>query len=250
MSAPGGAPGDPAYEALDDGKITRFQWKIMVVSGMGFFTDAYDLFVIGVVVALLKPEWNLSTSQVSLLNSATLAASAVGALVFGRVADILGRKKIYGYEVLILAIGAIASALAPNYTFLLVSRIILGIGIGGDYPVSATIMSEYSGKRSRGKMVGLVFAMQGAGLVVGPLVASVLLASHVPDDLIWRILLGLGRGWPSSICAAKSTRPPALPLRPATGRRPNGPSPPPRSPSSRSRPARRGRRHRSPPSPR
>jgi MFS family permease len=192
MSAPGGAPGDPAYEALDDGKITRFQWKIMVVSGMGFFTDAYDLFVIGVVVALLKPEWNLSTSQVSLLNSATLAASAVGALVFGRVADILGRKKIYGYEVLILAIGAIASALAPNYTFLLVSRIILGIGIGGDYPVSATIMSEYSGKRSRGKMVGLVFAMQGAGLVVGPLVASVLLASHVPDDLIWRILLGLG----------------------------------------------------------
>ena len=183
---------NPGYAALDDGRITRFQWKIMVVSGMGFFTDAYDLFVIGIVVALLKPEWNLSTSQVSLLNSATLAASAVGALVFGRIADILGRKKIYGYEVLILAIGAIASAFAPNYTFLLVSRIVLGIGIGGDYPVSATIMSEYSGKKSRGRMVGLVFAMQGAGLVVGPLVASLLLASHVPDDLVWRILLGLG----------------------------------------------------------
>ena len=187
-----GLAGPPAYEALDEGRITAFQWKIMFVSGMGFFTDAYDLFVIGVVVALLKPQWGLSTGQVSLLNSATLAASAVGALVFGRVADILGRKKIYGYEVLILAIGAIASALAPNYTFLLVSRIVLGIGIGGDYPVSATIMSEYSGKKSRGKMVGLVFAMQGAGLVVGPLVASVLLASHVPDDLVWRILLGLG----------------------------------------------------------
>ncbi len=86
----------------------------MFVSGMGFFTDAYDLFVIGVVVALLKPQWNLSTSQVSLLNSATLAASAVGALVFGRIADILGRKKIYGYEVLFLAFGAIASALSPT----------------------------------------------------------------------------------------------------------------------------------------
>lgn len=180
------------YGALDEAEITGFQWKIMFVSGMGFFTDAYDLFVIGVVVALLTPEWNLSTGQVSLLNSATLAASAVGALVFGRVADILGRKKIYGYEVLILAIGAIASAFAPNYTFLLISRIILGIGIGGDYPVSATIMSEYSGKRSRGRMVGLVFAMQGAGLVVGPLVASILLASGVPDHLVWRILLGLG----------------------------------------------------------
>jgi MFS family permease len=186
------AAGSGTFAALDDSKITRFQYKIMFVSGMGFFTDAYDLFVIGVVVALLKPQWDLSTSQVSLLNSATLAASAVGALVFGRVADILGRKKIYGYEVLILAVGAIASAFSPNYTCLLVSRVVLGIGIGGDYPVSATIMSEYSGTKSRGKMVGLVFAMQGAGLVVGPLVASILLASHVPDNLIWRILLGLG----------------------------------------------------------
>lgn len=184
--------GGAAFSALDDSKISRFQLKIMFVSGMGFFTDAYDLFVIGIVVAILQTQWHLSTSQVSLLNSTTLAASAVGAIVFGRVADILGRKKIYGYEVLILAIGAIASAFAPNYTFLLVSRVILGIGIGGDYPVSATIMSEYSGKKTRGKMVGLVFAMQGAGLVVGPLVASILLASGMSHDYVWRILLGLG----------------------------------------------------------
>src|SRR5215469_17984559 len=164
----------------------------MFVSGMGFFTDAYDLFVIGIVVALLHTEWHLSTTQVALLNSVTLATSAVGALVFGRVADMLGRKRIYGYEVLILAAAALASALAPNYVFLLVCRAILGIGIGGDYPVSATIMSEYSGKRSRGRMVGLVFAMQGAGLVVGPLIASILLASGLSDNAVWRILLGIG----------------------------------------------------------
>ena len=189
-TASASAPG--AFEALDDSKVTRFQWKIMFVSGMGFFTDAYDLFVIGIVVALLKPEWGLSTSQISWLNSITLLASAVGALVFGRIADILGRKRIYGYEVLILAIGALASAFAPNYIFLLVCRAILGIGIGGDYPVSATIMSEYSGKQSRGRMVGLVFAMQGAGLIVGPLVASILLGSGISDDYAWRILLALG----------------------------------------------------------
>jgi PHS family inorganic phosphate transporter-like MFS transporter len=181
-----------AFAALDDSRITRFQWKIMFVSGMGFFTDAYDLFVIGIVVVLLKPEWGLSTTQVSLLNSVTLAASAVGAIVFGRIADILGRKKIYGYEVLILAIGALASAFAPNFWFLLVCRAVLGIGIGGDYPVSATIMSEYSGKQSRGKMVGLVFAMQGAGLLVGPLLASGLLASGLSDDTVWRVLLAFG----------------------------------------------------------
>jgi MFS transporter, PHS family, inorganic phosphate transporter len=189
---PGSAAAPGRFDTLDDAKINRFQLKIMFVSGMGFFTDAYDLFVIGIVVALLKTQWSLSTNQVSWINSATLLASAVGAIVFGRVADILGRKKIYGYEVLILAFGAIASAFAPNYTFLLVSRVILGIGIGGDYPVSATIMSEYSGKQTRGRMVGLVFAMQGAGLIVGPLVASILLGSGVSNNLTWRILLGLG----------------------------------------------------------
>jgi MFS transporter, PHS family, inorganic phosphate transporter len=186
------AAGRNPFQQLDDSKISRFQIRTMFVSGMGFFTDAYDLFVIGIVVSLLKTQWIMSTNQVSWLNSATLLASAFGAIIFGRVADMLGRKRIYGYEVLILAAGAIASAFAPNYTFLLVSRIVLGIGIGGDYPVSATIMSEYSGKQSRGRMVGLVFAMQGAGLVVGPLVASIFLASGMSGNLTWRLLLGLG----------------------------------------------------------
>jgi MFS family permease len=193
MSDPAAAaPSSSLLETLDESKVSRFQVKIMFISGMGFFTDAYDLFVIGIVVALITPEWGLSTTQISLLNSVTLLASAVGAIIFGRIADILGRKRIYGYEVLILAVGAIASAFAPNFIFLLVCRAVLGIGIGGDYPVSATIMSEYSGKRSRGKMVGLVFAMQGAGLVVGPLLASALLASGISDNVTWRILLGVG----------------------------------------------------------
>jgi MFS transporter, PHS family, inorganic phosphate transporter len=193
VGAQQGSAGPPgSFAALDDTKISRFQLKIMFVSGMGFFTDAYDLFVIGIVVELLKTEWRLSTTQVSWVNSATLLASAVGAIAFGRIADILGRKRIYGYEVLILAIGALASAFSPNYTFLLVCRVVLGIGIGGDYPVSATIMSEYSGKQTRGRMVGLVFAMQGAGLIVGPLVAAILLGSGLSGNYTWRILLALG----------------------------------------------------------
>ena len=120
---------DP-FQALDNAKITRFQIKTMFVSGMGFFTDAYDLFVIGIVVSILKTQWSLTTTQVSWLNSATLLASAFGAIIFGRIADMLGRKRIYGYEVLILAAGAIASAFSPGYIFLIVCRIILGIGIG------------------------------------------------------------------------------------------------------------------------
>jgi len=76
-----------------------------------------------------------------------------------------------------MIVGAIASALAPNLGFLLVARFVLGLGIGGDYPVSAVLMSEYSNRSDRGRLVGLVFSMQALGLIVGPLVALGLLAA-------------------------------------------------------------------------
>ena len=71
-------------------------------------------------------------------------------------------------------------------------RAILGFGIGGDYPVSATIMSEYANKNNRGRMVSLVFAMQGAGLIVGPALAIALLSTGMSDDTVWRLLLAFG----------------------------------------------------------
>ena len=179
-------------QELDDAEVSALHWKIMFVSGMGFFTDAYDLFIIGVVMAMIKPIWHPSPVETGLVTSTALLASAVGALLFGRVADLLGRKRIYGVEVLVLAAGAIASALAPSMFWLICFRVILGLGIGGDYPVSATIMGEYAGKKSRGMLISLVFAMQAAGLIFGPLLAAALLAGHVPNGLAWRFLLGFG----------------------------------------------------------
>jgi MFS family permease len=76
--------------------------------------------------------------------------------------------------------------------FLVVARFVLGLGIGGDYPVSAVLMSEYANRNDRGRLVGLVFSMQALGLVVGPLVGLVLLASGVGHELSWRLMLGLG----------------------------------------------------------
>jgi nitrate/nitrite transporter NarK len=90
-------------EQLDDAPTSREHWKIMFISGMGFFTDAYDLFVIGVVATLVTSEWHIASYQKSLLSSLALLTSAAGAIVFGRVADRVGRKKIYGFEVLVLA---------------------------------------------------------------------------------------------------------------------------------------------------
>ncbi len=178
--------------ALDNSSLSGFHLKAMLTSGMGFFTDAYDLFIIGVVLAILTPIWNLSKFEISLIGSTSLIAAAVGAIIFGRLADYVGRRSIYGFTLIVLAAGAIASALSPNVIWLLIFRFILGLGIGGDYPLSATLMSEYANRRDRGKLITMVFSMQGAGLILGPLVAIVLLASGMNHDLIWRIMLALG----------------------------------------------------------
>jgi PHS family inorganic phosphate transporter-like MFS transporter len=203
---------------MDDSKITKQHWKIMFISGMGFFTDAYDLFIIGVVISILKDEWHPSPWAVGLVTSTALLAAAFGAVIFGRVADMLGRKRIYGYEVLVLAAGAIASAFSSDIWWLIGFRIILGIGIGGDYPVSATLMSEFSGKKHRGMMVSLVFAMQAAGLIVGPLLAVAFLASGLPKDLVWRLLLAFGAipapRWQCSTCGGIWWRARAISSRP------------------------------------
>ena len=114
------------FTELDNAKVTR-DWKIMFISGMGFFTDAYDLFIIGVVMSLLKPLWRTGKLEESLVESTALLASAFGALLFGRVADMLGRKRIYGVEVLVLAFGATGCALSPNIWWLIGLRFILGV---------------------------------------------------------------------------------------------------------------------------
>ena len=180
------------HELLDDAPISRFHRRAVLISGMGFFTDAYDLFVIGIVAALLKTQWNLSTTETSWVTGAAILGAFFGAFIFGRIADILGRKTVYTAVAAIMIVGAISSAFSPNLFFLIASRFILGLGIGGDYPVSAVLMSEYANRKDRGRLVGLVFSMQAVGLIVGPLVALTLLSTGVSQALTWRLLLGLG----------------------------------------------------------
>ncbi|PSR21302.1 MAG: MFS transporter [Sulfobacillus acidophilus] len=183
---------DAVLRPLEETGLSGFHWRIWITAGMGFFTDAYDLFIIGVVTSLLTPIWHLTTLDLMLLNSTALFAAVLGALVFGRLMDRLGRKRVYGIEALLLMGGAILSAFAPNLWLLLVFRFIVGIGVGGDYPMSGIIMSEYSNRKRRGFLVQAVFAMQGFGLLIGPAVAAALLASGVSDATAWRLMLGLG----------------------------------------------------------
>ena len=179
-------------DSLDEAKLSRFHLRAVLISGMGFFTDAYDLFVIGIVSTLLKHEWHLGSGQLALLNAVMLGAAFIGAAFFGRIADLVGRKRVYWLVAAIMVVAAIGSALAPSLAVLIAFRFLLGFGVGGDYPVSAVLMTEYANRKDRGKLVGLVFSAQALGLVVGPLIALALLGGGVSQGVTWRVLLGLG----------------------------------------------------------
>ena len=178
--------------ALDEASLSKFHMRAVLVSGMGFFTDAYDLFIIGIASTLIATQWNLSKGQLSLLNSTMLAAAFLGAFVFGRFADVLGRKRVYWIVAAIMVAGAIGSALSPSFWVLVAFRFLLGFGVGGDYPVSAVLMSEYANRKDRGKLVGMVFSTQALGLIVGPLIALSLLGAGASDNVAWRVMLALG----------------------------------------------------------
>ena len=178
--------------ALDEASLNRSHLRAVLASGVGFFTDAYDLFVIGIASALITKDWHLGSGQLAILNSTMLAAACLGALVFGRYADVVGRKRVYWLVAAIMIAGALGSALSGSFWVLIGFRFLLGFGVGGDYPVSAVMVSEYANRKDRGKLVGMVFGTQALGLIVGPLIALALLGSGTSDDVTWRILLALG----------------------------------------------------------
>ncbi|KAJ7799664.1 inorganic phosphate transporter [Mycena olivaceomarginata] len=134
-----------------------------------------------------------------------------GQLLFGWLADIVGRKRIYGLVLLIMIIGTFVQALSGSghavgiIGVLVFWRFLMGVGIGGDYPLSATITSEFAATRIRGRMITAVFAGQGWGNFTAVLVAFIVNEAYknkiiadpgvdqlVHIDFMWRILFGIG----------------------------------------------------------
>jgi PHS family inorganic phosphate transporter-like MFS transporter len=212
--------------ALDKAKTQWYHFTAIIIAGMGFFTDAYDLFSIPIVTRLLgriyyynpltgKPG-SLPANVNAAVNGVALCGTLAGQLFFGWLGDKLGRKKVYGMTLMMMVISALASGLSFGHTAASVMttlcffRFWLGFGIGGDYPLSATIMSEYANTRTRGAFIAAVFAMQGTGILCAGAVGCIVSAIYnhavpappfnvdpvasVPDsaDFVWRAILMFG----------------------------------------------------------
>ncbi|KAG6878356.1 hypothetical protein C0993_008114 [Termitomyces sp. T159_Od127] len=212
-----------ALQEIDEAPFNWFHAKVCLVAGVGFFTDAYDIFAINIASVMLGYVYGttstpddhtgkkLNANQDLGVKVATPVGTLVGQLLFGWLADIVGRKRMYGVELIIIIIATFAQALSGGghavgiIGVLIVWRFLMGIGIGGDYPLSAVISSEFAATRIRGRMMALVFSAQGWGNFVAALVALIIVAAyrksilhdsdinnpeHVDD--VWRILIGLG----------------------------------------------------------
>jgi len=160
--------------ALDVARTQLYHFITIVIAGMGFFTDAYDLFSISLITDLLgriyypdgKGKGNLPEDAAVAVNGIALVGTVLGQIFFGWLGDRMGRKRIYGVTLKLMVICSLASGLSFSrkskdvIATLCFFRFWLGVGVGGDYPLSATIMSEYANRRTRGAFIAAVFAMQ------------------------------------------------------------------------------------------
>ncbi|KAG7665443.1 PHO84 [[Candida] subhashii] len=208
-----------ALEEIDRAGFGWTQIKMILIAGVGFMTDSYDIFAINLGVSMLQyVYWNgtMPASTNTLLKISTSVGTVIGQVGFGTVADIVGRKAIYGLELIVMIFATIFQCTlgeSPAINFVAIfttMRILMGIGIGGDYPLSSIISSEFSTTKWRGAIMAAVFSNQGIGQVFAGIVAMVLVAAYrdalepattgaecIGDcrkacDQMWRILIGFG----------------------------------------------------------
>jgi MFS family permease len=186
---------DSHFAAIDEQPLRAFHWRAMVTTGLGVFCDGYDISSIALVLGLALHSYGvakMTSVEAGALTASALVGSMLGALVFGLLGQ-TGRKRFYGFDVMILGVAAVAQAFMPSLLWLIACRFVLGIGVGADYVLSPMIMAEHANRADRGKTMGLGFGvMWPLGALGAALVKLALDACHVPPDLVWRLVLAGG----------------------------------------------------------
>ncbi|CAB91163.1 plasma membrane inorganic phosphate transmembrane transporter Pho841 [Schizosaccharomyces pombe] len=201
--------------------LTAKEFRLMMLAGVGFFLDSYDLFIINLVTPIFEylywggiekgpnGKGHYPSGIRGLVNAASNIGNIFGQLMFGFMGDFFGRKFVYGKEMIIVIIATILLIAMPKSIHSPLSKMmwvfcwrwLLGVGIGGDYPMSAAITSERSKLNRRGTLISLIFAFQGFGTLAGAIVTIILLGcfehplnreGHYRKlEGVWRLQFGL-----------------------------------------------------------
>ncbi len=169
-------------------RLTADQRNSFIAALLGWTMDAFDYFIVVFVYADIAKTFGMSNTEVAFLTTATLLMRPVGALIFGLWADRVGRRVPLMVDVTFYSIVGFLCAFAPNFTVLLVLRLLYGIGMGGEWGLGAALAMEKIPVERRGFFSGLLQEGYSFGYLLAT-VASLLVVDWL--DLSWRWLFGL-----------------------------------------------------------
>ena len=170
-------------DVIDHAKFKPFHFNVVAWCLLIILFDGYDLAINGVVLPLLMDEWGLSAVQAGMLASTALAGMMFGAMIFGSLADKIGRKKVIMICIVLFSGLTFAGGFASNPTEFAILRFLAGLGIGGVMPNLVALTSEYAPKTMRSTLVTTMFS----GYAVGGVMAA-LLGSWFTPSFGWEIM--------------------------------------------------------------
>lgn len=173
--------------------VGRFQYKLLVVCGVGWAADAMEVLIIAFVLPRVAAQWGLTPTQTGFLGTAIFIGMLLGAWFWGTITDYVGRKLGFQLTVLVDSVFGFLSALAPTFGWLIVLRTITGFGVGGTLPVDYAIFSEYLPRERRGRWLVLLESFWAVGTIVAAGLAWLLIPnlSQINESLGWRSLLAV-----------------------------------------------------------
>ncbi|MEH6386480.1 MAG: aromatic acid/H+ symport family MFS transporter [Pseudomonas profundi] len=189
------------HDVIDNARFNRFHWMLLFWCALIIVFDGYDLVIYGVVLPVLMEEWGLTPLQAGALGSYALFGMMFGALIFGTLADRIGRKKAIAICVVLFSGFTVLNGFARNPTEFGIARFIAGLGIGGVMPNVVALMNEYAPKKIRSTLVAIMFSgysvggmlSAGLGMVLIPQFgwSSVFFVAGIPLLLLPLVLLML-----------------------------------------------------------
>jgi MFS family permease len=177
--------------ALDGARMTPLHRKFWLLAALGIMLDGFDFFIIGVANPLIANQYDLSDATKGLVSAAAIIGAIFGAMLLGPVADRIGRRRIFKYDLAMFAAFSVACIFAWNVWALIAFRFALGLAIGLDYPVAASYLAEVLPTKERGRWLVGAFSLQAAGILLGAVVGVIVLVL-LPHVSSWRIMLGFG----------------------------------------------------------
>ena len=176
-------------ERLDRLPVTEKHKRLLFGSGIGWALDAMDVGLVSFIIAALAVHWDLDKSTTSWIASVGFVGMAIGASLGGLLADKIGRRQVFAATLLLYGLATGASALAWSVGALLVFRFLVGLGLGAELPVASTLVSEFSPRKVRGRMVVLLEAFWAVGWIMAAVIGTFVVSQ---GETGWRWGFALG----------------------------------------------------------